>query len=114
MGRRRNRRRRVDRCCAVSDPTKLAALPGSLDAGEREVIALAEAAHADLVIMDEAAGRRELGQRGFAFVGTVGVLMLAKQRGLLSALRPELDRLRACGFHLSDRVYGSCLASVGE
>src|SRR5437016_4670425 len=45
----------IDRC-AVSDPTKLASLPGSLDAGEREVIALAEAAHADLVIMDEAAG----------------------------------------------------------
>ena len=52
--------------------------------------------------------------RGIAFIGTVGILMEAKQRGLIVALRPELDQLRTCGFHLSDRVYRACLAFVGE
>jgi len=66
------------------------------------------------VIMDESAGRRELAVRGIAFIGTVGILMEAKQRGLIVALRPELDQLRTCGFHLSDRVYRACLAFVGE
>lgn len=64
--------------------------------------------------MDEAAGRRALAQRGIAVVGTVGVLIQAKQRGLISVVKPELDRLRAVGFHLSDRIYELCLLAVGE
>jgi predicted nucleic acid-binding protein len=101
-------------CRAVSDPAMMAAVLADLDPGEREVIALAEELCADIVIMDESSGRHELKRRGFTFIGTVGVLMLAKDRGLITTLKPELDRLRACGFHLSDHVYQSCLASVGE
>jgi uncharacterized protein len=83
-------------CQAVSDPAKIAAVPADLDAGEREVIALADEICANLVIMDESGGRDELKRRGLACVGTVGVLMLAKDRGLISTLKPELDGLRAC------------------
>ena len=52
--------------------------------------------------------------RGITFIGTVGVLMEAKQRGSIAALKAELDHLRVGGFHLSDRVYQACLAFVGE
>ena len=31
--------------------------------------------------------------------------MQAKQMGLIAALKPPLDQLRTCGFHLTDRVY---------
>jgi uncharacterized protein len=103
----------IDRC-AVADPSKLSSLQGPLDGGEREVIALAEQVNANLVIMDETAGRQELAKRGMSFLGTVGVLIQAKQRGLIVALKPEMDQLRASGFHLSDRVYRACLASAGE
>jgi predicted nucleic acid-binding protein len=99
---------------AVHDPAKLASLQSRLNSGESEVVVLAEELHADLVLMDESAGRRELSQRQLAFIGTVGVLMQAKRRGLISALKGELDQLRACGFHLSDQLYRRCLATVGE
>ena len=69
-----------------------------MDIGESEAIALAEELHADLVIMDESAGRRVLAGRGIAFIGTVGVLMQAKQQGLIPTLKPELDRLAPVGF----------------
>jgi predicted nucleic acid-binding protein len=69
---------------------------------------------ADLAVVDETAARRELASRGIPFIGTVGMLMQAKQQGLITALRAELDQLRACGFHLADRVYRSCLTAVGE
>jgi hypothetical protein len=77
-------------------------------------VVLAEELHADVVLMDESAGRRALRQRHLPFIGTVGVLMQAKQRGLIGSLRPELDQLRACGFHLADHLYRMCLAAVGE
>ena len=99
---------------AVSDPAKVISLQTHLQGGESEVIVLAEELHADLVIMDETAGRRELARRGIAFIGTVGVLMEAKRHGLIAALKPELDQLRNCGFHLGDRVYLACLSLVGE
>jgi predicted nucleic acid-binding protein len=98
----------------VADLVKLTGLQTYLHGGESEVVVLAEELHADLVIMDELAGRRELTQRGIACVGTVGVLMEAKQRGLIASLKSELDHLRACGFHLSDHVYRACVALVGE
>jgi predicted nucleic acid-binding protein len=101
-------------CRTISDPSKLPPSQANLDLGEREVIGLAEELHANLVLMDEAAGRRELSKRGIKFLGTVGLLIQAKRSGLIAALKPELEQLRACGFHLSDRVIHLCLASVGE
>jgi predicted nucleic acid-binding protein len=53
-------------------------------------------------------------EKGYRVRGTVGVLMLAKQRGQIAALTPELDQLRTHGFHLSERVYKACLSSAGE
>jgi predicted nucleic acid-binding protein len=98
----------------VSDPVKVRSLLARLRGGESEVIILAEELGADLVIMDDSTARRELAQRGLRFMGTVGVLMTAKHRGLLPILKPDLDQLRASGFRLSDSVYQACLAAVGE
>lgn len=70
----------VDRV-AVSDPTKLTSLLSQSDRGESEAIVLAEELQADLVVMNESAGRRVLAARGIAFVGTVEVLMQAKATG---------------------------------
>lgn len=103
----------IDRRTVV-DLAQVASLQTHLHGGESEVVVLSEELHADLVIVDESAARRELARRGFAFIGTVGVLIKAKQRGLVAALKPELDQLRSCGFRLSDRVYQACLAAVGE
>jgi predicted nucleic acid-binding protein len=99
---------------AVSNPANVISLQTFLHGGESEVVVLAEELHADLVIMDETAARRELARRGLTFIGTVGLLIEAKRLGLIAVLKPELDQLRKCGFHLSDRVYLASLSMVGE
>jgi predicted nucleic acid-binding protein len=98
----------------VADLTKATDLLSHLGRGESEVILLAEELAADLVIMDEADGRQELSKRKISFVGTAGILLQAKMKGMIPAAKPELDRLRAFGFHLSDSVYNACLALAGE
>src|SRR5437764_719394 len=70
----------------VTDRSEVSALLGQLDLGESEVIVLAQEVGADLAVMDETAGRRELASRGISFIGTVGVLMQARQRGLIPLL----------------------------
>ena len=94
----------VDRL-AIADPSKSTSLQAFLGRGESEVIVLAEDLKADVVIMDESAGRRELSKRNIAVVGTIGILLQAKLRGLLPFIKPELERLRSCGFHLLALVW---------
>jgi uncharacterized protein len=49
-----------------------------LDEGEAEVLILADEIHADLIIMDEALGRRYTKQLDFKLTGTLGILLKAK------------------------------------
>jgi predicted nucleic acid-binding protein len=53
-------------------------------------------------------------QLGLPVVGTLGVLIAAKRRGLLDNVRPILQRLRASGYFLSDAVLAEALRLAGE
>ncbi len=95
-------------------PEAIAAeLRQSLDPGESDAIALAEALGAVLLV-DERKGRRVALSRGLAVRGTVGVLLLALEDGLITAVRPELDALIAAGFHIGEALYGDALRLAGE
>jgi predicted nucleic acid-binding protein len=54
-----------------------------LDEGETAAIALAESLHADLLLIDERDGFRVAKRKGLRVTGTLGVLDLAAERGLL-------------------------------
>src|SRR5947207_1209001 len=58
----------------------------SLDEGERAAIALARVIGADLILMDDRDGVDFARARGFAVTGTLGVLDLAAQRGLINLI----------------------------
>jgi len=63
-------------------PTVVAPIP-SLHAGEAAAISLAEELKADLLLIDEVQGRKAAAERHIPVTGTVGVLELAADRGLL-------------------------------
>lgn len=86
-----------------------------LDAGEAEAIALAIEIEADWLLMDERLGRETAHHFGLRYVGLVGILSAAKQRGDIRALRPLLDRLRdVAGFRISSALYEQVLRDAGE
>lgn len=74
-----------------------------LDGGERDAILLAEEVGAAQLIIDEVRGRREARRRQLPFTGTLGVLAVGAERGLLD-LRSAVDRLRRTTFHVSEDV----------
>lgn len=86
-----------------------------LDAGEAEALALAEELHADLVLVDELAGRDVARECGFTVLGTLGILLRAKQRQLCPAVAPLLDRLQhELNFFISPGLRQSILSQAGE
>ncbi len=65
-----------------------------MDRGEAEAIALAEELGANILLIDERAGRQVAQERGLTVVGTLSILLSAKQHGLCAQIRPLLDRLQ--------------------
>ena len=91
------------------------ALRQDLDAGEAEAIALAVEVDANLLLMDERLGRATAQHFGLRYIGLIGVLMMARQRKLITEIKPDLDRLRqVAGFYISESLYERVLKDVAE
>lgn len=99
----------------VHDEALVRDLEVKLDDGEAEAIALALELDADLVILDEKAGRREAEARGLNVIGLVGLIVQAKNRGMVTHVRPVLDDLRTkADFYPSTALYGLALRLADE
>ena len=85
-------------------------LSPKLDKGERAAIALAMELGATLVLMDDRAGVDEARRRGIQMTGTLGVLVLAAQRGFVD-LEAAFSRLKATNFRYPPALLEAMLAS---
>jgi predicted nucleic acid-binding protein len=79
-----------------------------LDEGETAAIALAESLHADLLLIDERNGVRVARRRGLRVTGTLGVLDLAAERGLLD-FAVAIDKLERTTFRRPESVLEALL-----
>lgn len=99
----------------VANVQLVQALRHSLDAGESEAIALALEAKADLLLMDERLGREMAQHLGLNYTGLIGMLVEAKRRGMIQAIKPCLDALRnLAGFRISGALYTRVLEDEQE
>jgi uncharacterized protein len=89
-------------------------LNASLGAGESEAISLALEVNARLVILDDRPARRLAQAISLPIIGTLGILLAAKRRGLLPAVRPCLDALMSFNFRIAPDLYSSVLRDAGE
>lgn len=98
----------------VKDRLAVNILLDEMDLGEVETIVLASELNADWVLMDEKKGRRKLSQLNIPKIGTVGILLKAKQLGLISIIKPEIENLQKSGFSISPLVSEEILKVAGE
>ena len=91
----------------------VAALQMVVDAGEAEAIALASEKNC-LLISDDKQARSAAKRLGVAVIGTVGVLIRAKQNGIIAEIKPILNALDANDFRISRTLREEALKIVGE
>ena len=82
-----------------------------LDDGERSALALALLRRA---VVDERRGRACAVDLGLHVLGTLGLLVRAREQGLIDRVRPLADALLASGYYLARPLIDRTLASIGE
>lgn len=99
----------------VTNTSVISLLRIELDEGEAEAIALFAENPVDAILLDEKNARRVARQMDLPVLGTVGILIWAKQEGLIITLKEQLDTLQNQGnFRLSESLYQEALNRVGE
>ena len=85
-----------------------------LGAGEAEVLTWALGHPECEAVLDDRAGRRCARALGIPYRGTLGVVLLAKKRGVIPAARPIIEALRRVGLYVSPELQEQALSLVGE
>jgi predicted nucleic acid-binding protein len=99
----------------VDDPLPIPAVLADvrLDDGERSALALALLRKA-VILVDERRGRACATELGLPVLGTLGLLIRAREQGLVKRVRPLADALLAGGYFLARPLVDRALASIGE
>jgi predicted nucleic acid-binding protein len=101
------------RTVSLADPQSTSVY-GRLDQGEASVLALAKEHDAHLVIIDEKKAREEAKRIGLPVRGTIGVLLEAKKKGLIDAIKPLLETLHDNGMYLEQSFIDDVLQLAEE
>lgn len=73
-----------------------------LGAGETAVLSFAHAHPEYIAVVDDAAARRCASSLNIRVIGTLGLIVLAKRRGILQSVAPGLNALKEAGLWISD------------
>lgn len=98
----------------VEDTEAVSRLLALVDGGEAEAIVLAHESAGRFLLVDDRRARNVARRRGIAVVGTGGVLIAAKRKGLVEAVGPLLDELAGAGYRFSRELRNALLSLSGE
>lgn len=85
-----------------------------LGIGESAVLAWCIRHPGAVAVIDDLPARRLARDLDVPVRGTLGLVLLGKERGRIEQARPVLERLRRSGMYLSDPVLDRALRKVGE
>ena len=88
--------------------------PHGLGKGELAAISLYKQLSADLLLIDDARAKKVAYLNNVEVMGSLGVLLLAKQKGLVPLLKPLLTKLRCADIFIGEQLLGQILVLAGE
>lgn len=85
-----------------------------LDEGEASAIALSLETEDAILILDDLKGRKVADRLQLRYSGTLGLILRAKQAGIIKSVKPILNRIRSTNFRFSNKLLETVRKQAGE
>jgi predicted nucleic acid-binding protein len=89
-------------------------LAWDLGAGESEVISVTEKIPGSTAVLDDLSARRCAQAMGIRIIGTLGLILIAKRKGLIPSVSPALDAVVAAGLFVTNHHLDAIRIAAGE
>lgn len=86
----------------------------TLDLGEATALSLAWELQSYTVIVDDLKARKAGIKLGLRVTGTIGVIVRAKQKGIIQQATPIFTKVQQTNFRVSDKVIAEAIKESGE
>ncbi|MBC7643434.1 MAG: DUF3368 domain-containing protein [Flavobacterium sp.] len=85
-----------------------------IDKGESSAIALALETENCIIILDDYKARKIAQKLSISVTGTIGIIIKAKQIGLIESIKPILEKIKSTNFRLSKEIENQALILANE
>ena len=85
-----------------------------LDEGEASAIALSLDMGNSILMLDELKCRKIAEKLNLRYSGTFGLILKAKQLGLINSVKPILDKIKSTNFRFNEKLFEIVLEQAGE
>ncbi len=85
-----------------------------LGAGELEAIILYKELNADILLIDDARAKKFALLNDIKVIGSLGILIKAKENGYISEIKPLLEKIKKSGIYLTDYIINQVLEICNE
>ncbi len=85
-----------------------------LDEGEASAIALSLEMKNPILMLDELKGRKVAEKLNLRYSGTFGLILRAKQIGLINNVKPILEKIKSTNFRFDEKLFEKVLEQAGE
>jgi predicted nucleic acid-binding protein len=99
---------------SVGDAIAQTILEIEVDEGEASAIALALETDNALLVLDDLKGRKLADKLNLTYTGTFGLLLKAKEEGIIKSIKPILTLIQATNFRFSATVILGILKQANE
>lgn len=107
----------LPRWIEITDPTKYKmkeTIRMNLDKGEASAIALAMTVENSILIIDDLKARKIADRLNIRYSGTLGLILRAKQEGILPAVKPIIKKIDATNFRIDKKLLSTVLEEARE
>ncbi len=98
----------------VKDDYRQQLLEMQIDKGEASAIALALETADNIVILDDWKARKVAERLGLSVTGTLGVIIKAKNSGIIPSIKSYLEKIRRTNFRISEELEQIALKEANE
>ena len=85
-----------------------------LGQGESEVLTLALEKDGACVVLDDLQARKCAALFDIPLIGSIGLILLAKRKGLIDFAKPKIEILKAAGLHIDNTMLDRIYMRIGE